>query len=71
MRWRVETGEAGLGEGGKEVRCITWLFQVSVGVASCPVGSWGLRLRAQARTPAEEKHAFIVEQWWQPLVLPG
>lgn len=69
MRWRVETGEAGLGEGGKEVLCITWLFQVSVSVA-CPVGSWGLRLRAQARMPAE-KRALIVEQWWQPLVLPG
>lgn len=52
MRWGVETGEAGLGEGGKEVPCIIWLSQVSVSGA-CPAGSWGLR--AQARMPAAEK----------------
>lgn len=70
MRWGVETGEAGLGEGGKEVPCVMWLSQVSVSGA-CPVGSWERRFRVQARIHAEEKHTLILEQWWQPPVLLG
>lgn len=53
MRWGVETGEAGLGEGGKEVPCV--VSQVSVSGA-CPAGCWECRFRAQARMHAEKKH---------------